>query len=215
MATVIPAILENDFSAIVQKIHRVEEYVEWVQIDFADQSLVPNKNFLDPVPFSTLKTKLNLEAHLMVKDPLMYLERFTSSGFKRFYAHVEGDFVDEYIATCYKLGVGVGLAIDGPTPVEKIKPYLEDIDMILVMAIEAGFSGRPYREDTAEKIKAIRELEFDIPIAVDGAMDDINAAKVVEAGATIVCSNSYIFKADDVTIPINTLKNLGEVRKFN
>jgi ribulose-phosphate 3-epimerase len=213
MAIVIPAILENDFSEIEKKIKRVEGLVEWVQIDFADNSLMPNKNFLDPSPFSTLQTKINLEAHLMVKDPLMYLERFVKAGFKRFYAHIEGDFVEDYISKCYSLGVGVGLAIDGPTPLEKIKPYLEDIDMVLVLAIEAGFSGRPYREDTADKIQAIKELEFDLPIAVDGAMDDVNAAKVVEAGATIICSNSYIFKQSDVTIPIHTLQNLGEIRK--
>ena len=77
------------------------------------------------------------------------------------------------------------------------------------MAIEAGFSGRPYREDTAEKIKKIREIDFELPIATDGAMDDINAEKVVAAGANIICSNSYIFKGQDVKEKIETLKKLG------
>jgi ribulose-phosphate 3-epimerase len=215
MPQVIPAILENDFPAIESKIRRIEGLVEWAQIDVLDGTLMPNTNFSDPTPFSSLKTVLKLEAHLMVKDPLRYAERFAAVRFKRLYAHIEGDFVDEYIAKCYQLGVQVGLAIDGPTPLEKIKPYIDNIDAVLVLAIEAGFSGKPFRPETVDRIRQLKEWEFDLPIAVDGAMDDVNAAKVVEAGATMICSNSYLFKEQDVSVPIEKLKNLGEVRKFS
>ena len=208
MIEVIPAILEKDFPEIERKIHLVEGLVEWVQVDIADNSLVPNTTFLDPEPFKKLQTKLNLELHMMVKDPLMYLERFTASGFKRFFAHVEGNFVDEYIAKCYQLGVEVGLAIDGPTPFSSIESYLDNIDLVLVMAIDAGFSGRPYRSDTIEKIKRIREVDIEIPIAVDGAMNEENAKKVITAGATRINSNSFIFASNDVKIAIETLKNV-------
>jgi len=208
MIEVIPAILEKDFPEIERKINLVEGLVEWVQVDIADNSLVPNSTFLDPEPFSKLQSKLNLELHMMVKDPLMYLERFTASGFKRFFAHVEGNFVDEYIAKCYQLGVEVGLAIDGPTPFSSIESYLDNIDLVLVMAIDAGFSGRPYRSDTIEKIKRIREVDIEIPIAVDGAMNEENAKKVITAGATRINSNSFIFASNDVKIAIETLKNV-------
>lgn len=208
MIEVIPAILEKDFPEIERKIHLVEGLVEWVQVDIADNSLVPNSTFLDPEPFSKLQSKLNLELHMMVSDPLMYLERFTASGFKRFFAHVEGSFVDEYIAKCYQLGVEVGLAIDGPTPFSSIESYLDNIDLVLVMAIDAGFSGRPYRADTIEKIKRIREVDIEIPIAVDGAMNEENAKKVITAGATRINSNSFIFASTDVKIAIETLKNV-------
>lgn len=209
MAQIIPAILEKDFPQIEKKIHLVAGLVDWVQIDIADNTLVPNTTFLDPAPFSGLKSPLNFELHMMVKDPLMYLERFTKAGFKRFFAHVEGDFIDEYIEKCYQLGVEVGLAIDGPTPFENIHKYLDNIDAVLVMAIEAGESGRPFREDAVEKIKKIREIDLEIPIAVDGAMNDINAAKVVAAGATRINSNSFIFGAPDVKIPIEKLKAIA------
>src|SRR3989338_6642286 len=208
MIEVIPAILEKDFPEIERKINLVEGLVEWVQVDIADNSLVPNSTFLDPEPFKKLQTKLNLELHMMVKDPLMYLERFTASGFKRFFAHVEGNFVDEYIAKCYQLGVEVGLAIDGETPFTTIHPYLDNIDCVLVMAIDAGFSGKPFREDTIEKIKRIREVDIEIPIAVDGAMNEENAKKVITAGATRINSNSYIFASNDVKMAIETLKNV-------
>lgn len=209
MTEIIPAILENNFSGIEKKIRIVEGLVDWVQIDLLDGTLMPNRNFCDPMPFSPFKTPLSLELHMMVKDPLIYLERFTQAGFKRFFAHIEGDFVNEYINKCHSLGVEAGLAIDGPTPVEKILPYLDKLDVILVMAIDAGFSGRPFREDTIEKIKKIRNDDSEIPIAVDGAMDDVNTPKVVTAGATRVNSNSYIFNAPDVKIAIETLKALN------
>ncbi|PIZ02264.1 hypothetical protein COY59_05690, partial [Candidatus Gottesmanbacteria bacterium CG_4_10_14_0_8_um_filter_37_24] len=156
-------------------------------------------------PFALLKTPLNLEAHLMVKDPLRYVENFSKYGFKRFYAHVEGDFIDEYIEKCYNLGVEVGLAIDGPTPFEKLRPFLDNIDCVLVMAIDAGFSGRPFRDDTLSKIRQIREVDLTIPICVDGAMDDVNAKKVIDAGVTRINSNSYIFKSENVKMTIEKL----------
>lgn len=211
MIEIIPAILEKDFAEIEKKIHIMEKLVSWVQIDIADGTLVPNTTFADPVPFSTLKTSLHLEIHLMVKDPLRYLEGFTKAGFKRFYAHVEGDFVEEYIQQGYKLGVEVGLAIDGPTDFEKIHPYVDNLDGVLVMAIDAGFSGRPYREDTIEKIKKIREIDMDIPITVDGAMNPENAKKVVTVGATRINSNSFLFLSPDIPGAIKSLRDVDEV----
>ena len=166
--------------------------------------------FLDTTPFKELQTKVNFELHMMVKDPLMYLERFASVGFKRFFAHIEGSYVEEYIAKCYQLGVEVGLAIDGPTPFEKIQDYIDNVDCILVMAIEAGFSGQPFRQDTVEKIKKIRKIDFEIPLAVDGAMNEENARKVIEAGATRINSNSYIFKSDSREEAIKRLKALDK-----
>ncbi len=224
MVEIIPAILEKEFPEIEKKIHLVESLVDWVQIDIADNTLVPNTTFLEPEPFKKFllgnkgipdqvrdDINVNFELHMMVKDPLMYLERFTKAGFKRFYAHVEGDFVPEYIEKCYSLGVEVGLAIDGPTDFERIHKYMDNIDAVLVMAIEAGESGRPFREDTVDKIKKTREVDFEIPIAVDGAMNDVNAAKVVAAGATRINSNSFIFNSPDVKMAIEKLKNLSVI----
>lgn len=220
MIEVIPAILEKDFAQIEKKIHLVERSVSWVQVDIADDTLVPNTTFLDPEPFKKLildskgilgtqardDMSVNFELHMMVKDPLKYLESYAKVGFKRFFAHVEGDFVPEFIEKCNNLGVEAGLAIDGPTDFERIHKYMYDIDCILVMAIEAGFSGRSFREDTVEKIKKIREKDFEIPIAVDGAMIPENVKKVMEAGATRINSNSFIFNAPDVKIAIEQLK---------
>ena len=247
MIEVIPAILEKDFGEIEKKIHLVQGLVDWVQIDLADNTLVPNTTFLDPEPFTRLITSdldagdasegsqtpasqclsaaskrefedvfgirkrqdpLKYELHMMVKDSHMYLERFAKVGFKRFIAHVEGDYIEDYLDNCRNLGVEGGLAIDGPTNVEEILKYLDRLNVVLVMAIEAGESGRPFREETVEKIKRIRKADPELPIAIDGAMDAENAKKVVRAGATRINSNSYLFNSHDVRIAIEKLMNL-------
>lgn len=208
MIEVIPSILEKDFAEIERKIKLIEPYCEWAQIDIADGELVPNTTFYDPEAFKKLKTKIKLEAHMMVKDPVKYLKPLSDAGFKRFYAHIESGKSEEFIEEAYKYDCQVGLAIDGPTHIDKIKEYLDNIDAVLVMTIDAGFSGKPFREDTLEKIKKIRELFFDLPIATDGAMDNVNAKRAVEAGATIICSNSYLFKAKEIKKNIEILKNL-------
>jgi len=208
MITVIPAILEKDPEEIKHKLQKVDGLVEWVQIDIADNTLVPNTTVSDPILFAPFTSKLNLEVHLMVRDPLLYADKFIKAGFKRLFAHVEGDHVVEFMDLCEEQNVEAGLAIDGPTPLDKIKPYLEDVDAVLVMAIEAGFSGRPFREDTVEKIKALKNIVFDLPIAVDGAMNLENAKKVVAAGADRICTNSYLFNAPDIKSAIESLKAL-------
>lgn len=215
MIEVIPAILENDFTEIEKKVHAVEKLVTWVQIDIADGTLVPNTTFLDPDPFAKITTPLKFELHLMVNNPLKYVENFAKVGFKRFYAHIEGDAVEEYIELGYKLGLEVGLAIDGPSAFEKIHEYIDNLDGVLVMAIDAGFSGRPFREDTMDKIKQIRAIDIDIPITVDGAMNLTNAEKVVNAGATRINSNSYLFQSNDIAQAIDSLRQLGTQRKFH
>lgn len=212
MAEIIPAILEKEFPEIERKIHLVENLVKWVQIDIADNTLMPNTTVLDPSPFTALKTPVNLELHLMVKDPLKYLDAFAKAGFKRFFAHVEGESVEEFIEEGERLGVEVGLAIDGPTDLNTIKKYLDDIDAILILAIEAGFSGKPFREETVARVKEINDLSPELPIAVDGAMDDVNALKVITAGATRINSNSYLFNGENVEERIKILAALGNIR---
>lgn len=212
MAQVIPAILEKEFVQVEKKIRLVENHVKWVQIDIADNSLMPNTTFLDPSPFGSLHTPVSLELHMMVKDPLRYLDKFFILGFQRFFAHVEGEFVEEFIAEGQKLGVEVGLAIDGPTNLKAVRPYLGDIDALLILAIEAGFSGRPFREETVDRVREISNLSPELPIAVDGAMDDVNAAKVIAAGATRINSNSYLFQGENIAERINILASLGNLR---
>lgn len=212
MVEVIPAILEKEFGEIEKKIRLLDPpaggLVEWVQIDVADGLLVPNDTKTDPAAFKNLKTKLKLEAHLMVKEPAKLAAAYTDAGFKRLYAHIEAEGVADFLSEAFKKNVEVGLAIDGPTPYEKIAPYLDNIDCVLVLAVKAGFSGQAFLPATTDKVKKINEAFFDLPICVDGAMTAENAAKVVVAGATRINSNSYIFNAADIKKAIESIKSL-------
>jgi len=213
MVEVIPAILEKDFSEIEKKIRLLDPpaggLVEWVQIDVADGLLVPNDTKTAPAAFKNLKTKLKLEAHLMVKEPAKLAAAYADSGFKRLYAHIEAEGIDDFLAEAFKKNVEVGLAIDGPTPYEKIVPYLDNIDCVLVLAVKAGFSGQAFLPDTPHKVRKIKEAFFDLPICVDGAMTAENAAKVVRVGASRINSNSYLYNAPDLARAIDSLRSLS------
>lgn len=193
MIDVIPGILEKEWASIAERISLVEPLVEWVQIDIADNTLVPNTTFLDFSQFSVI-AKPFLEAHLMVANPEKYLKPMTDAGFKRLIAHVECHDPRVFFDQAQYEHVDVGIAIDGATELEQAEPFLEEVDVVLVMTIEAGFSGQPFLTENLEKIKTIHQNFPDLPIEVDGGINDTTARLVVEAGATRLVSTSYLYK---------------------
>ena len=196
MVDIIPGILEKDFSEIERRVKLVAPYVSWVQIDVADNTLVPNETFLgfdQFVQLVQLDKAPSLEAHLMVAEPEKYIRPLADSGFKRLIAHVEAHDPRRFLDVAKYESVEVGLAIDGPTDLEQIEPFLEEIDVVLVMTIEAGFSGQALMPETLEKIKQIRENFPNLPIEVDGGINDKTARLVRDAGATRLVSTSYVF----------------------
>ncbi len=197
MIEVIPGILEKDFAEIEKKIGLVTELVDWVQIDFADNTLVPNETFLKFDQFGSLIAtypNLSFEAHLMVDYPEKYIRPLVDAGFKRLIAHVEANDPRQFLEALEYESVEVGLAIDGTTELEQLEPFLDAIDVALVMTIEAGASGEPFLPETVEKIKTIHQDFPDLPIEVDGGINEQTAKLVKEAGATRIVSTSYLFK---------------------
>ncbi|MBI5619396.1 ribulose-phosphate 3-epimerase [Candidatus Gottesmanbacteria bacterium] len=197
MIDIIPGILEKDFAEIERRIALVAPYVSWVQIDVADNTLVPNETFLDFGKFAKLvqlDKNPSLEAHLMVAEPEKYIRPLADAGFKRLIAHVEAHDPRRFLDGAKYESVEVGLAIDGPTDIEQIEPFLEEIDVVLVMTIEAGFSGQALMPETIDKIKKIHENFPDLAVEVDGGINDKTAKLVRDAGATRLVSTSYLFK---------------------
>ncbi len=211
---VIPGILEKDYAEIVRKIDLVAPHVEWVQLDIADKTLVDNTTFLD---FAQLKPlsgpngkypKLSLEAHLMVANPEKYIRELVDTGFRRLIAHLEANDPRRFLAAARYESVDVGLAIDGPTDFSEIEPFLAEIDFVLVMMYDAGFSGGEFQPENLEKIKIIQRNLPDLPIEVDGGISDKTAKLVKEAGATRLVSTTYLFKdPEKIAATIATLKN--------
>jgi len=194
MIDVIPSILEKEWGPIEERLKLVADLVRAVQIDVADNTLVPNETFADFAKFTPYAEKLSLEAHLMVANPEKYIKPLADAGFKRLIAHVEAADPRLFLEQAEHEHVEVGMAIDGATEFEQIEPFLEEIDMVLVMTIEAGFSGQSFMVETVEKIKAIHQHFPDLSIEVDGGINDQTAKIAVDAGATRLVSTSFLFK---------------------
>lgn len=210
MLTVIPGILENEFADIKKKVAQVAPFVEWVQIDLADGKLVENTSFDDPGLFSGLPSLPRKELHMMVENPSRIVEDWINAGFERIVAQIEGmRDPEEFIDLVQLSSVEVGLALDLGTPVQEIEKYLELLDVILLMGVDAGFSGQEFDSTVLDKIEEIREFNSDIPIAVDGGINLKTARMCANAGATRVISTSFIFKADNIEKAIKELAQAG------
>lgn len=194
MIDVIPSIFEQEWGQIERKISFVAPFVEWVQIDIADGTLVPAKTFLGFEKFRTCPKNVFLEGHLMVAKPESYIRSLVDAGFRRLIAHVEADDPRLFLESVRFEEVEVGLAIDSTTEIELIEPFFDQIDCVLVMTVEAGASGQPIQSEAIEKIRVIHEHVPDIPIEVEGGMNQQTAGIAREAGAVRLVSSSFLFK---------------------
>lgn len=198
----------QDWAKIEERLRLLEGHVQWVQIDFADNTLVPNKTFMEFAPFKAYAEKFSLEAHFMVANPEKYIKSAVDAGFKRLIAHIEAHDPRLFIEQCMHENVEIGIAIDGPTDFEQLEPFLEEVDFVLVMTIEAGFSGSKFMPETVDKIKSLHNYLPDLPIEVDGGITDQTARLVKDAGATRLVSTSYLFQDPaNIEHAIETLKN--------
>ncbi|MEK7065526.1 MAG: hypothetical protein AAB961_00905 [Patescibacteria group bacterium] len=211
MIDVIPGIFEKEWNQVERKIALVAPYVDWVQIEISDGTLVPAISLLKFVkpasPAGGLDQSLSFEAHLMVADPVKYIRSLADAGFKRLIAHIEcqdpRDFLDQ---TKYE-SIEACLSIDAPTEFEQIEPFLEEVDGVLVMTAEAGEAGRVFQPETVEKIRLIRQNFIDLPIEVEGGINNVTAKITIEAGATRLVSSSYLFNdPDNIASAIERLK---------
>lgn len=197
MLDIIPGIFETNFEEIRNKVKLAEPFVQWVQLDFSDGSLVPKESFFDVAQLATLVKEfpsVSFEAHLMVSKPEKYVKALSDAGFKRVIAQIECTDVRNFLDDVQYESMEAGVAIDGPTENELIEPFLGEVDCVLVMTVEAGESGRPFLPETVEKIRAIHEAYPDLPVEVDGGMNETTAKLVADAGATRLVSTSYVFK---------------------
>src|SRR3989344_5191074 len=160
---VIPGILEQEFSRIEERVRLVAPYVNWIHIDIADHRLVPNSSFLDPSPFKKLiqETGKKFELHMMIENPLEISGSWIGVGFKRLLIHIESVLkfdggsskVENEMRRLKLEKIEVGLAVDKETNIEEVFPYLDDVDCVLIMTIQAGFLGRQFISEKLEKIR--------------------------------------------------------------
>jgi ribulose-phosphate 3-epimerase len=194
---VLPGILENDWSGIERKIEIVKPFARAIHIDILDGKFAPNTTFLDPKPFTKYSSDIFFELHMMVEEPIDYVERFAAVNFRRFVGHVEKmSDQNEFLARVRRQGGEAGLAVDGPTSVEAVAVPVRDVDCFLVMTITAGFSGQQFVAQHLEKVKTLRR-QTAVPIEVDGGVRDSTALLARDAGASRFVTTSYLFGCAD------------------
>ena len=195
-----PSILSADFAVLGEQVKEVDEAgAQYIHIDVMDGLFVPSISFGMPVIKSIRKiTKKVFDVHLMIEKPERYIKEFVDCGADIITFHLEAcDCIKETIAQIHSYGVKAGLSIKPNTPVDTLKPYLEDLDMILIMSVEPGFGGQKYIESSTEKIRRTKELITasgrDIDLQVDGGIKHDNVQMVVDAGANVIVAGSSIF----------------------
>lgn len=208
MFEIIPAILEKDWIEIEKKIEIARSFARSVHIDIIDGRFTKNTTFLDPAPFRKYTNDLFFELHMMVGDPVSYLQPFASVGFKRFLGHIEKmPDQEEFVAIAQKYGE-VGLALDGPTPVSDIKVPLIDLDTIFFYTAEkVGHSGGKLLPSRLEKIRGIQKKSM-LPIGVDGGINSETILDAFGAGARRFGVTNGIFKTDS---PQESFKKLHDI----
>ncbi|MBQ8238863.1 MAG: ribulose-phosphate 3-epimerase [Oscillospiraceae bacterium] len=206
MAKIAPSILSADFANLEAAIHNLEQNnADWVHVDVMDGIFVPNITIGIPVVGALRKvTDLPLDVHLMIDRPIRYVEDFVKAGADYVTIHVEADQPQNNLEALKKiraLGCKAAISLKPKTPAEVAIPYLELVDMVLIMTVEPGFGGQKFMADMMPKAKQIREWLDDINpecvIEVDGGVDYNTAPLCKENGIEVLVAGSAYFKADD------------------
>lgn len=208
-----PSILSADFANLERDIKLVEtNCADWVHIDVMDGHFVPNITIGIPVVKSIRKvTNLPLDVHLMIENPQKYIDDFINAGADIITFHYEAVKTNEIVKIISEIkekGIKSGISIKPKTEQQVLLPYLDIVDMVLVMTVEPGFGGQKFMTDCAKKIELIKKhAPKDLIIQVDGGINETTAKVCTSFGANCLVAGNYIYKSENISNAIKTLKN--------
>ena len=213
MVKIAPSILSADFANLERDIHRIAD-ADYVHVDVMDGVFVPNISIGIPVVQSIRKvTELPLDVHLMITQPVRYVEQFCDAGADLVTIHVESDFPENIQAAIDKIhakGKRAGIVLKPKTTWEAVLPYIDEVELILVMTVEPGFGGQAFMEGQLDTIRQVRALidryRPSCLLQVDGGVNAQTAKQCIAAGANVLVAGSAVYGAADIPAAIAALR---------
>ena len=216
MSTIVsPSLLAADFTNLAKEIERTKESgADMSHLDIMDGIFVTNLSFGVPVVQALRKiTDITFDTHLMTQDPIRLVEKFAKAGSDYITFHFESDSdVSETLKLIKSFGVKTGISVKPKTPIEAIYPYLDELDLVLIMTVEPGYGGQSFMEDMLPKISALRkEIDnrgLNTIIEIDGGINDKTGKLCVDNGADALVAGTYLYASDNMPERTKLLQSL-------
>lgn len=211
-----PSLLAADFARLGEEVAQVEEVVDWLHLDVMDGHFVPNVSFGIPVISSLRRTTgLYFDCHLMTTNPDAFLGELAEAGANLVTMHIEAiPNPLQAIAKARAEGLDTGLVLNPGTPVGAVEPFLDQIDVVLVMSVEPGFGGQAFLPDVLGKVEKLREVVekngISTDIEIDGGITPDNVGAAAAAGANVIVAGTAIFGAGDPVGAVEELRRIIE-----